>query len=75
MSVCYSHSMTLKAHRASRAVSKIQPGRQIVIPKEIYDGLGWKEGDLAEVTQRRNCISIKSAKPLDPDDTLTAEEE
>jgi hypothetical protein len=28
-----------------------------------------------EVTQRRNSINIKPAKPLDPEETLTAEEE
>jgi bifunctional DNA-binding transcriptional regulator/antitoxin component of YhaV-PrlF toxin-antitoxin module len=59
--------MTMKAHATSRAVSKIRRGR--------HEGLGLKEGDLVEVTKRRNNINIKPAKPFDPEDTLTAEEE
>lgn len=57
------------------AISKVGQRRQVVIPKEICEDLGLKEGDFVEVKESRGFVLIKPKKLVDSDDTLTPEEE
>lgn len=57
------------------AISKVGQRRQVVIPKEICEDLGLKEGDFVEVKESRGFVLIKPKKLVDSDDILTPEEE
>lgn len=57
------------------AISKVGQRRQVVIPKEICDDLGLKEGDFVEVKESRGFVLIKPKKLVDSDDILTPKEE
>ena len=56
-------------------ISKLGQRRQVVIPKEICDELGLKEGDFVEVTSVEGKVVIKPKRVVDVDDILTPEEE
>jgi AbrB family looped-hinge helix DNA binding protein len=49
--------------------------RQVVIPKDICDELGLKQGDFVEVAQQRDHIIVKPKRLIDAEDTLTPDEE
>jgi AbrB family looped-hinge helix DNA binding protein len=57
------------------AISKLGQRRQVVIPKKICEQLGLEEGDFVEVAEKEGMIVIKPKKLVNPDDTLTPEEE
>lgn len=57
------------------AISKVGQRRQVVIPKEICEDLGLKEGDYVEVKESKGIVLIKPKKLVDSDDILTPEEE
>jgi AbrB family looped-hinge helix DNA binding protein len=52
-------------------ISKLGQRRQVVIPKEICDELGLKEGDFVEVTSTEGKVIIKPKKVVDADEVLT----
>ena len=56
-------------------ISRLGQRRQVVIPKEICNELGLKEGDFVEVTSMEGKVVIKPKKLVDADDVLTPEEE
>jgi AbrB family looped-hinge helix DNA binding protein len=56
-------------------ISKLGQRRQVVIPQEICDELGLREGDFVEVTSEAGKVVIKPKILVDPDDILTPEEE
>jgi AbrB family looped-hinge helix DNA binding protein len=56
-------------------ISKLGQRRQVVIPKEICDELGLREGDFVEVTREESVVIIKPKRLVDADDVLTPEEE
>ena len=56
-------------------ISKLGQRRQVVIPKEIRDELGLREGDFVEVTSTEGHVIIKPKKLVDADDVLMPEEE
>ena len=57
------------------AVSKLGQRRQVVIPKEICDGLGLEIGDFVEVERVKGMVVVKPKKLVDAEDVLTPEEE
>jgi AbrB family looped-hinge helix DNA binding protein len=57
------------------AISKIGQRRQVVIPKDIFEELGLHEGDFVEVKRNKGAVIIKPKILVDPEDTLTPEEE
>ena len=63
------------ALRRRAALSKVGQRRQVVIPREICDELGLREGDFVEVTTTNGRILLNPKKLVDADDTLTPEEE
>lgn len=56
-------------------IVKIRTNRQVTIPKLIFDELGLEEGEFVEVMRERDYIVIRPKKLVDPEDTLTPEEE
>ncbi len=56
-------------------VSRLGQRRQVVIPKELCEELGLREGDFVEVTSTRGAVVIKPKRLVDPDDILTPHEE
>ena len=57
------------------SVVKIRTNRQVTIPKKIFDEMGLREGEYIEVVRSENHIVLKPKKLVDPDDTLTVDEE
>lgn len=57
------------------AASKLGQRRQVVIPKEICDGLGLEIGDFVEVERVKGMVVVKPKKLVDAEDVLTPEEE
>jgi AbrB family looped-hinge helix DNA binding protein len=56
-------------------ISKLGQRRQVVIPKDICDDLGLEVGDFVEVVQEEGKIIIKPKQLVDPEDTLSPEDE
>lgn len=56
-------------------IGKLGRRRQVVIPKSICDDLGLREGDFVEVKRTRSGIVVRPKRLVDPEDTLTPEEE
>lgn len=56
-------------------ISKLGQRRQVVIPKEICERLGLREGDFVEVTINKGAVVIRPKTLVDLDDILTSEEE
>lgn len=56
-------------------ISKLGQRRQVVIPKDICDDLGLEVGDFVEVVQEGGRIIIKPKQLVDPEDTLSPEDE
>ena len=57
------------------AISRLGKRRQVVIPKDICQATGLREGDFVEVTRRNGRVVITPSAKLDLEDTLTPEEE
>jgi len=56
-------------------ISKLGQRRQVVIPKEICEELGLREGDFVEVMSRQGAVVIKPKKLVDADEVLAPAEE
>lgn len=67
----YTTSNRLKA----MPISRLGQRRQVVIPKDICEKIGLREGDFLEVARVRNTVIIRPKKIVDAEDTLTPEEE
>lgn len=57
------------------SISKLGQRRQVVIPKEICDELGLREGDFVEVSRAEGQVILKPKKLVDVDDVLTPKAE
>ena len=57
------------------AISKVGQRRQVVIQKEICEGIGLAPGDFVEVSRERGTAVIKPKRLVDREETLTAAEE
>ena len=57
------------------SIGRVGQRRQVVIPKEICEASGLKEGAFVEITQRGGTIVIKPKTLVDPEDVLTPQEE
>jgi AbrB family looped-hinge helix DNA binding protein len=58
-------------------VGKVGKRRQVVIPKQICEEIGLREGDFVEIElkEKEGVIVLKPKKLVDVDDLLTPEEE
>lgn len=56
-------------------ISKLGQRRQVVIPKEICENLGLETGDFVEIIQDGGRVVIKPKQVVDPEDTLSPEDE
>lgn len=55
-------------------ISRLGQRRQVVIPKEICNELGLREGDFVEVRSANGAVVIKPQKLVDAEDLLTLQE-
>ena len=53
-------------------ISKVGHGRQVVLPKQVCEELGFREGDFVEVTRTKGGVLIKPRKPVEGDDVLSS---
>jgi AbrB family looped-hinge helix DNA binding protein len=69
----------MKTLTISQRVGRVGRRRQVVIPRDILDGLNLQAGDLVSFAEHKNGILIRpkrARKPtVDADDTLTPAEE
>ena len=56
-------------------ISKLGQRRQVVIPKDICENLGLETGDFVEIIQEGGRVVIKPKQVVDPEDTLSPEDE
>jgi AbrB family looped-hinge helix DNA binding protein len=56
-------------------ISKLGQRRQVVIPKDICEDLGLETGDFVEIIQEGGRVVIKPKQVVDPEDTLSPEDE
>ncbi len=55
-------------------ISKAGHRRQVVIPKQLCEDLGFREGDFVEVTRTKGGVLIRPKKRIEGDDVLTLED-
>ncbi len=55
-------------------IGKVGKRRNVVIPQEICDQVGLREGDFIEVQAKKGTVVIKPKKLVDADDILTTTE-
>jgi AbrB family looped-hinge helix DNA binding protein len=56
------------------SISKLGQRRQVVIPKQIWDELGFEIGDYVEVQRVKGTVVITPKKLVDRDEELTPEQ-
>ena len=57
------------------AISRVGKRRQVVVPKEVCEEVGLREGDFVEIKYSRGAIVLTPKKLVDSDDILTPQEE
>ena len=55
-------------------IGRVGQRRQVVIPREIFDGLHMREGDFVAFAKHGNGVLVKPRRVVDPDDVLTPTE-
>ena len=53
---------------------RVGPRRQVVIPREIFEKLNMRAGDLVAFAPKQGGVLVKPKRAGDADDTLTPEE-
>lgn len=67
--------MAGKTTATQERIARVGRGRQVVIPREIFETLKIQEGDLVAITKQQNGVLIKKTKRVvNPDDILTPTE-
>ena len=56
------------------SVGRVGQGRQVVIPREIFDQLQMRQGDVVAISQKGNTVIVRPKRVVTADDTLTLEE-
>jgi len=65
----------IESENKAIAIGKVGQRRQVVIPKNICEGLDLKEGDFVEVKESGGFVLIKPKKLVDAKDLLMPKEE
>ena len=68
----------MKTLTTPERVGRVGQRRQVVIPRDILEGLNLQAGDLVSFAEHGNGVLIspkRARKPVDADDTLTPTEE
>jgi antitoxin component of MazEF toxin-antitoxin module len=55
-------------------LGRVGQGRQVVIPREIFDQLQMRQGDFVAISQKGNAVIVTPKRIVNADDTLTPEE-
>jgi AbrB family looped-hinge helix DNA binding protein len=56
------------------AEERVGQRRQVVIPRDIFETLNLRAGDLVAIAERKNGVLIKPKRAAPSDDTLSLEE-
>jgi len=56
------------------SIGRIGQRRQVVIPRDIFEGLNLRAGDLVALAQKDNGVLVKPKRVADPGDILTPDE-
>jgi AbrB family looped-hinge helix DNA binding protein len=56
-------------------VGRVGQRRQVVIPRDIFEGLNLQAGDLVAFAAHKNGVLIKPKRAVAAEDTLSPEEE
>ena len=67
--------MASKTITTEERIGRVGRRRQVVIPRELFEHLNMREGDFVAFSRQDNGVLVKPKRLVDPDDTLTAEEE
>lgn len=63
----------MKTTRAQELVGRVGQRRQVVIPRQIFEALNPRAGDLVAFAQQENGVLIKRKRPADSDADLPPE--
>jgi AbrB family looped-hinge helix DNA binding protein len=66
--------MGVKAPTTQDRIGRVEPRRQVVIPREILETLNLQEGDFVAFSPQANGVLIKPKRVVDPDEVLTPAE-
>ena len=66
--------MTPKTAATRERVGRVGQRRQVVIPRDILEGLKLREGDFVAFSRQANGVLVKPKRLVDPDDVLTPAE-
>lgn len=67
--------MATKSPTATKErIGRVGQRRQVVIPREIFDKLNMREGDLVAFREKPGGVLLKPKRVIDRGDTLTPEE-
>jgi AbrB family looped-hinge helix DNA binding protein len=61
--------------KTTYSIGRVGKRRQVVIPKNMCIDLGLREGDFVEVRRTQGAVLIKPKRLVDPNDTLSSQEE
>ena len=67
--------MTVRNVQITSSIGRVGKRRQVVIPKDICQDLGLREGDFVEVRRTKGAVLIKPKRLVDPEDILASREE
>ncbi|MGA2600692.1 MAG: AbrB/MazE/SpoVT family DNA-binding domain-containing protein [Bryobacteraceae bacterium] len=66
--------MAAKTASTQERTARVGQRRQVIIPREIFETLKLREGDLVAFSKHANGVLIKPKRAADPDDVLTPAE-
>ncbi len=64
----------MKANRAQELVGRVGQRRQVVIPRQIFETLNLRAGDLVAFAQQENGVLIKRKRSAGSDEDLSPED-
>ena len=64
----------MKTNSTQERIGRVGQRRQVVIPRDIFDTLKLRTGDIVAFAEQKNGVLIKPKRKSDPDDTLTQAE-
>ncbi len=59
---------------AQERIGRVGQRRQVVIPRELFEQTGMRQGGFVAFTREGGGVLVKPKRPVDADDVLTPEE-
>jgi AbrB family looped-hinge helix DNA binding protein len=61
--------------KTTYSIGRVGKRRQVIIPKNVCKALHLQEGDIVEIRSAQGAVLIKPKRLVDPNDTLSSQEE